>query len=151
MCQRERERERKSVMLTKVLCLIEWLIQKLCPGSPWVRHTKRVILTMKTGGGELRKNMLPCHKRAKANHFYHNNHHRQGLYNTGWALASSLTLNKLDICMLSSRREQLQSSRGSNPAEAVRIFQGEKILSTPSFGREIKHKAVCPMSHIYGM
>ena len=27
---------------------------------------------------------------------------------------------------------------GSNPAEAVRIFQGAKILSTPSFGREVK-------------
>jgi len=27
---------------------------------------------------------------------------------------------------------------GSNPAEAVRIFQGKKILSTPSFGGEVK-------------
>jgi hypothetical protein len=27
---------------------------------------------------------------------------------------------------------------GSNPAEAVRIFQGEKILSVPSFGGEVK-------------
>ena len=27
---------------------------------------------------------------------------------------------------------------GSIPAEAVGIFQGEKILSTPSFGREVK-------------
>jgi hypothetical protein len=27
---------------------------------------------------------------------------------------------------------------GSNPAEAVRIFQGEKFLSTPSFGGEVK-------------
>ena len=27
---------------------------------------------------------------------------------------------------------------GSNPAEAIRIFQGEKILSTASFRREVK-------------
>jgi hypothetical protein len=27
---------------------------------------------------------------------------------------------------------------GSNPAEAVRIFQGEKPPSTPSFGGEVK-------------
>jgi hypothetical protein len=29
-------------------------------------------------------------------------------------------------------------SAGSNPAEDVRIFQGEKIPSTPSFGGEVK-------------
>ena len=33
--------------------------------------------------------------------------------------------------------------RGSNPAEAVGIFQGEKILSTPSFGREVKSRVPC--------
>ena len=33
---------------------------------------------------------------------------------------------------------------GSNPAKAVRIFQGEKILSTPSFGREVKPWVPCP-------
>jgi len=33
---------------------------------------------------------------------------------------------------------QVPKFAGSNPAEAVRIFQGEKILSTPSFGREVK-------------
>ena len=27
---------------------------------------------------------------------------------------------------------------GSNPAEAVGFFKGEKILSTPSFGGEVK-------------
>ena len=32
---------------------------------------------------------------------------------------------------------------GSNPAEAVRIFQGEKILSTPSFGGEVKPSVPC--------
>ena len=32
---------------------------------------------------------------------------------------------------------------GSNPPEAVRIFQGEKILSTPSFGREVKPWVPC--------
>ena len=32
---------------------------------------------------------------------------------------------------------------GLNPVEAVRIFQGEKILSTPSFGREVKPWVPC--------
>ena len=32
---------------------------------------------------------------------------------------------------------------GSSPAEAVRIFQGEKILSTPSFGGEVKPSVPC--------
>jgi len=32
---------------------------------------------------------------------------------------------------------------GSNPAEAVRIFQGKKILSTPSFGGEVKPPIPC--------
>ena len=32
---------------------------------------------------------------------------------------------------------------GSNPAEAVRIFQGEKILSTPSFGGKVKPSVPC--------
>ena len=32
---------------------------------------------------------------------------------------------------------------GSNPAEAVRIFQGEKILSTPSFRGEVKPSVPC--------
>ena len=32
---------------------------------------------------------------------------------------------------------------GSNPAEAVRIFQGEKILSTPPFGGEVKPLVPC--------
>ena len=32
---------------------------------------------------------------------------------------------------------------GSNPAEAVGIFQGEKILSTPSFGWEVKPSVPC--------
>ena len=31
----------------------------------------------------------------------------------------------------------------SNPAEAVKIFQGEKILSTPSFGGEVKPSVPC--------
>ena len=38
---------------------------------------------------------------------------------------------------------------GSNPAKAVRIFQGEKFLSMPSFRREVK--PVGPMSQICGM
>ena len=32
---------------------------------------------------------------------------------------------------------------GSNPAEAVGFFQGEKILSTPSFGGEVKPSVPC--------
>ena len=32
---------------------------------------------------------------------------------------------------------------GSNPAEAVGFFQCEKILSTPSFGREVKPFVPC--------
>jgi peptidoglycan hydrolase-like protein with peptidoglycan-binding domain len=32
---------------------------------------------------------------------------------------------------------------GSGPAEAVRVFQEEKILSTPSFGREVKLWVPC--------
>jgi hypothetical protein len=32
---------------------------------------------------------------------------------------------------------------GSNPAEAVKIFQGEKILSMPSFGGEVKLSVPC--------
>jgi hypothetical protein len=32
---------------------------------------------------------------------------------------------------------------GSNPAEAVGFFSGEKILSMPSFGREVKPFAPC--------
>jgi hypothetical protein len=32
---------------------------------------------------------------------------------------------------------------GSNPAEAIRIFQGEKILSTPFFGGEVKPSVPC--------
>ena len=44
--------------------------------------------------------------------------------------------------------ERLRWSRGSvlagsNPAEAVGFFQGEKILSTPSFGREVKPFVPC--------
>jgi len=35
----------------------------------------------------------------------------------------------------------------SNPAEADRIFQGEKILSTPSFGREVK-PSVADLRHV---
>jgi len=33
---------------------------------------------------------------------------------------------------------QVPKFAGSNQAEAIRTFQGEKILSTPSFGREVK-------------
>ena len=33
---------------------------------------------------------------------------------------------------------------GSNPAEAFGFFRAKKILSTPSFGREVK--PFCPMS-----
>ena len=36
--------------------------------------------------------------------------------------------------------------RGFKPSRSRRIFKGEKILSTPSFGGE-----VCPMSQICGM
>jgi hypothetical protein len=32
---------------------------------------------------------------------------------------------------------------GSNPAKGVRIFQGEKILSTPSIGGEVKPSVPC--------
>ena len=32
---------------------------------------------------------------------------------------------------------------GSNPAEAVRFLRGEKILSTPSFGGEVKPSVPC--------
>ena len=32
---------------------------------------------------------------------------------------------------------------GSNPAEAVGIFKGENIFSTPSFGREVKPSVPC--------
>ena len=32
---------------------------------------------------------------------------------------------------------------GSNPAETVGIFKGEKILSTPSFGGEVKPSVPC--------
>jgi hypothetical protein len=35
------------------------------------------------------------------------------------------------------------STQGSNPAETVRIFQGKKILSTPSFGGEVKPSVPC--------
>jgi len=35
---------------------------------------------------------------------------------------------------------------GSNPAEAVGIFNGEKILSTPSFGGEVKPSVPCKRS-----
>jgi hypothetical protein len=37
---------------------------------------------------------------------------------------------------------------GSNPAEAVGFFRAKKILSTPSFGGEVK---ICPMLQIFGM
>ena len=33
--------------------------------------------------------------------------------------------------------------RGLKPGRNLRIFQGEKILSTPSFGREVKPFAPC--------
>jgi hypothetical protein len=39
--------------------------------------------------------------------------------------------------------------RGFKPGRSRWIFQGEKILSAPSFGREVK--TVGPMSLIYGM
>jgi hypothetical protein len=39
--------------------------------------------------------------------------------------------------------------RGFKPGRSRRIFQGEKILSAPSFRREFK--TVGPMSLIYGM
>jgi hypothetical protein len=32
---------------------------------------------------------------------------------------------------------------GSNPVEAVKIFQGKKILSAPSFGGEVKPSIAC--------
>jgi len=38
---------------------------------------------------------------------------------------------------------EVPKSAGSNLAEAVRIFQGEKILSMPSFGREVKPSVPC--------
>ena len=38
--------------------------------------------------------------------------------------------------------------RGFKPGRSRRIFQGKKILSTPSFGREVEPFAPC---HIYGM
>jgi hypothetical protein len=38
--------------------------------------------------------------------------------------------------------------RGFKPGRIRRIFQGEKILSAPSFGREVKPWV--PMSLIYG-
>jgi hypothetical protein len=39
--------------------------------------------------------------------------------------------------------------RRFKPGRSRRIFQSEKILSAPSFGREVK--TVGPMSLIYGM
>jgi hypothetical protein len=39
--------------------------------------------------------------------------------------------------------------RGFKPGRSRRIFQGEKILIAPSFGRESKTEG--PMSLIYGM
>ena len=33
--------------------------------------------------------------------------------------------------------------RGFKPGRSCRIFQGEKILSTPSFGREVKQFVLC--------
>jgi hypothetical protein len=38
---------------------------------------------------------------------------------------------------------ETQVPRGSNPAEAVGFFNGEKILSTPSFGGKVKPSAPC--------
>jgi hypothetical protein len=38
---------------------------------------------------------------------------------------------------------QVPKFAGSNPAEAVRTFQGEKILSTSSFGGEVKPSVPC--------
>jgi hypothetical protein len=40
--------------------------------------------------------------------------------------------------------------RGFKPGQSRRIFQGEKIHSTPSFGGEVKSLS-CPMSQICGM
>ena len=38
---------------------------------------------------------------------------------------------------------------GSNPAEAVGFFQGEKkILSAPFFGEEVKPSVPCPTWHV---
>ena len=38
---------------------------------------------------------------------------------------------------------QVPNFAGSNPAEAFRIFQGEKILSTPSYGGDVKPLVPC--------
>jgi hypothetical protein len=40
-------------------------------------------------------------------------------------------------------RSSVLHLRGSKPAEAVRIFQGKKILSTPSYGGEVKLSVPC--------
>jgi hypothetical protein len=45
--------------------------------------------------------------------------------------------SKGSVLLLSTR------VRGFKPAEGVRIFQGVKILSAPSFGREVKPSVSC--------
>ena len=70
--------------------------------------------------------------------------------------STELYINSRDLCLneVSLLSQRLRWSRGSvlvfgtqirgfKPGRSRRIFQGEKILSTPSFGREVKPFVPC--------
>jgi hypothetical protein len=67
---------------------------------------------------------------------------------------SHIQLHITDLLFTKDQSQQLRWSRGSvlafrtqdrgfKPFRSRRIFQGEKILSTPSFGREVKPSVPC--------
>jgi hypothetical protein len=55
------------------------------------------------------------------------------------SMLASDTFGGLVVSMLASGTQD----RGFEPGRSVRIFQGEKILSMPSFGGEVKPSVSC--------
>jgi hypothetical protein len=94
-------------------------------------YPQKLALTSPTGGG---RSVGIVRSRTKATEFS---------FNTGdkWERVSHTEscFGGLEVvCCLS-----VPNFVGSNPAKAVRIFQGEKILSVPSFGGEVKPSVPC--------
>jgi hypothetical protein len=87
----------------------------------------------------------PTALRYSALHIQHRNDHKNKNYKKFMKMFQEIWKGRLccfgglqDACL-----PLVPKFAGSNPAEAVRIFHGEKIPSTPSFGREEKPAVPC--------
>ena len=56
---------------------------------------------------------------------------------------NGFALSRLHVTTTTTTKLLLSKLAGSNPAEAVGFFRAKKVLSTPSFGREVKPFVPC--------